>query len=257
MRFPAALSPSLTRLLRIGLVVAAGDLLSKALAARLWSAESFHVTNWLALSVIQNHGGAFGWSAGAYTWQLNLALTLAAVVFVIPVTRDLSRVDANAPVALGLIVGGALGNLVSLLAPPAGVGDFISLEVNPGHSVVLNLADLAAYAGLALILRTGFRIAGALLAQTRRSAAVSARVGSAYASKADAKRQLRRVRIAPIAEVVVADWDRVPASGIVLADAPEREVRASVVPPAPVTRPMGVVLDHRTHSGELRPRLDD
>lgn len=213
----APLPPALVRLSRIALAVAAADLLSKALASALWSDKALHLTDWLSLAVVQNYGGAFGLSAGAYTWQLNLALTLAAIVFVIPVTKDLTRVDPDAPMALGLIVGGALGNLVSLLAPPAGVGDFIAIHWSSTHGLVLNLADIAAYGGLAMILRTGFRIAAELVDQARRKPEP---VGSAYQAKAVAKRRLR-LRVEELPEVVVADWDNVTDLGIVRADAPE------------------------------------
>jgi lipoprotein signal peptidase len=213
----APLPPALVRLSRIALLVAIADLLSKALASTLWTERALHLTDWLSLAVVQNYGGAFGLSAGAYTWQLNLALTLAAIVFVIPVTKDLTKVDPDAPRALGLIVGGALGNLVSLLVPPAGVGDFIAIHWSPTRGLVLNLADIAAYGGLALILRTGFRIAAELVDQARRR---PERVGSAYLVKSDAKRRLRlRVEDAP--EVVVANWDKVTDIGLVRADAPE------------------------------------
>jgi signal peptidase II len=217
----APLPPALVRLSRIALLVAVADLLSKALASSLWSERALHLTNWLSLAVVQNYGGAFGMSAGAYTWQLNLALTLAAIVFVVPVTKDLTRVDPEAPVALGLIVGGALGNLVSLLAPPAGVGDFIAIHWSPTHGLVLNFADIAAYAGLAMILRTGFRIASELVYQVRRG---PERVGSAYQQKADAKRRVRRIQMERLPEVVVADWDNVADLGVVRADAPETVV---------------------------------
>ncbi|MBC7893862.1 MAG: signal peptidase II [Cytophagaceae bacterium] len=213
----APLPPALVRLSRIALLVATADLLSKALASTLWSERALHLTDWVSLAVVQNYGGAFGLSAGAYTWQLNLALTLAAIVFVIPVTKDLTRVDPEAPMALGLIVGGALGNLVSLLAPPAGVGDFIAIHWSSTQGLVLNLADVAAYAGLAMILRTGFRISAELVAQARRT---PARIGSAYQAKAEAKRILR-LRVEEVPEVVVAEWDKVTDLGVVRADAPE------------------------------------
>jgi lipoprotein signal peptidase len=243
--------PALARLWRIALLVAAADLVTKFVADRLWSSEAVHLASWLSLTMVQNHGGAFGLSAGAYTFQLNLALTLAALVVVVPVTRDLTEVDPDAPVALGLIAGGALGNLASLLAPPAGVGDFIALHWSADHALVLNAADVAAYTGLALILRTGFRIASALVAQTERLR--PERLGSVYAAKAEAKRHLQRIRIAPAPEVVVADWDRVVDLGVVLADAPEPEevivdampIRRGVVPGEVAPRVMGDQRPHR------------
>ena len=233
---PYALPQALIRLSRIALLVAAGDLLTKAVATRLWSVQALNFTKWLSLSVVPNYAGAFGVSAGAYTWQLNLALTLAAIVFVIPVTKDLAQVDPDSPVALGLIVGGALGNLVSLLVPPAGVPDFIAIHFSATRGVVLNLADIAAYAGLAMILRTGFRVAGALVTQTRRT---DERIGSAFAAKAEAKRRLRRVRIDRTPELVVNEWDNVADLGIVRADAKEIEGEAiAPVPPLSRRRPI-------------------
>lgn len=251
LRSPTALLQSanqpLARLSRVALLVAGVDLLTKFVAARLWSAEAFHITQWLSLSLVQNHGGAFGWSAGVYTWQLNLALTLAAVVFVIPVTRDLAQVDRHAPLALGLIVGGALGNLASLVVPPSGVSDFIAVRLSQEHSVVLNLADVAAYSGLALILRTGFRIAATLVAQTG-AAARRERLGSAFAVRAKARSELQRIRVTPAREVLVADWDHVSEPGVIPADAPEPPEGVDVVQTPPsVPRPLGRPLGH--HSG--------
>lgn len=217
----------LVRLARVAMIAAAVDLFAKAMAVRLWSSAPLHVTNWLSLAVIENHAGAFGLSAGSYTWQLNLALTLAAIVFVIPVTRDLTTVDRSAPTGLGLIVGGALGNLMSLVAPPAGVVDFIAVHFGPTEGIVLNLADIAAYAGLAMILRTGFRIAEALVTRTKERE----RIGSVYATKADAKRQLRRIRIERTPEVLVAEFDHVAMRPhLTLADAPERSPRGEPIP---------------------------
>lgn len=197
------------------------------------------------MAVFHNDAGAFGLSAGAYTWQLNLALTLAAVIFIIPVTRDLTHIDRRAPTALGLIVGGALGNLASLLVPPRGVMDFISLNWSPGHSLVLNIADVAAYAGLAMILRTGLIIAAAL----RREAHVVAesRLGSAFAVKRSVKAALRHAPApAPhraIHEVVVKDWSLIPEVHVIRADA--------VILEPEVLRPLSVDERMRSDSGAL------
>ncbi len=147
---------------RIALVVAAADLLTKQVALRFFAGEPAVVNGWLRLAVVHNDGGAFGLSVGAYTWQLNVALTLAAIVFVIPVSRELTKVDRAAPRALGLIVGGALGNLTSLLVSRHGVVDFIAVRMGSDVELALNVADLAAYTGLAMILRTGFLIVAAI-----------------------------------------------------------------------------------------------
>ena len=153
-------------LTRIALLVAIGDWLTKAFAARSVGTDAVVLSERLRFAVVHNDGTAFGLSAGAYTWQLNLALTLIAIVLMVPVARDLARIDDAAPRALGLIMGGAMGNLASLLLGPPGVVDFISVSMGAHSELVLNVADIAAYAGLAMMLRTGFLI----VAEMRRAA---------------------------------------------------------------------------------------
>lgn len=167
-RHHAGHSDHLAPLLRIAAIVAVGDFVTKDVASRYVAGEPTVFSDWLRLHVVHNDAAAFGLSMGAYTWQLNLALTLAAIVFVIPVSRELARVDRVAPRALGLIVGGAVGNFVSLLLSPHGVVDFIALQFSDSQGIVLNVADVAAYAGLGLILRTGFLI----VAEMRRTATI-------------------------------------------------------------------------------------
>jgi hypothetical protein len=84
----------------------------------------------------------------------------------IPVARDLARIDEAAPRALGLIVGGAVGNLASLIFGPPGVVDFIAVNFGAHWGLVLNVADIAAYVGLAMMARTAYMI----VAEMRREA---------------------------------------------------------------------------------------
>jgi lipoprotein signal peptidase len=156
-------------LTRIALLVAAGDWLTKAVAARFVGTESLELSHRLRFAVVHNDGAAFGLSAGVYTWQINLALTLAAIVLMIPVARDLARIDPAAPRALGLIMGGAIGNLASLILSPPGVVDFISIGLGAHSELVVNVADVAAYTGLAMMLRTGFLIVAEMKRHARSS----------------------------------------------------------------------------------------
>ncbi len=77
---------------------------------------------------------------------LVMCAVIAALVLLVP------RVPSNAAaVGAGVACGGALGNLVSLLAWAQGVPD--PLVVTSGlHGVAFNLADLFAVAGDALLL---------------------------------------------------------------------------------------------------------
>lgn len=221
----------MTSLARIALLVTVGDLVTKAAAKALLSNEATWFASWLHFAVVHNDKGAFGWSAGVYTWQLNFALTLAAIAFMIPVTRDLARIDPLAPRALGLIVGGALGNLASLITSPAGVVDFIQIDFEQS-GIALNVADVAAYAGLAMILRTGVLLVVALRREARlREPRRLTPVRSVFAEKAELTLALRGD--APPAEpvraveVTVLDFDRVTPRA---ASRPLDDVAAKVEP---------------------------
>ncbi|WLQ35466.1 signal peptidase II [Streptomyces castrisilvae] len=132
------------------------DLGSKlAVVARLEGRTTVSVLgDWLVLRVQRNPGAAFGMGE-ATTIVFTLIATAVAVVVV-----RYSRRLASTPwaIALGLLLGGALGNLTDrLFRTPGGlqgaVVDFISVR---GFSV-MNLADWAITCGCALALLLSFR----------------------------------------------------------------------------------------------------
>lgn len=153
MHEPPSRSP-LIPLARIATLVALGDLMTKQVALLWVGTLEPRVTGLVQFGVVHNDKGAFGLTVGDYTFELSLALTLAALVLIIPVARDLARIDDRSSAALGLIAGGAIGNLVSLLLSPAGVVDFIAVQRADGAGIVLNVADVAAYAGVVMLMRT-------------------------------------------------------------------------------------------------------
>lgn len=161
MNEPSRRSP-LVPLARIATLVALGDLVTKEVALMWVGALQPTVTSVVRFGVVHNDKGAFGLSAGNYTFELSLALTLATLVLIVPVARDLARIDERAATGLGLIAGGAIGNMVSLVLSPAGVIDFIAVQRADGAGIVLNFADVAAYAGVAILLRTGARVISAI-----------------------------------------------------------------------------------------------
>jgi lipoprotein signal peptidase len=183
-------------LLRIALLIAAGDLLTKQVAVLWVGTLEPHVSSAVRFGVVHNDKGAFGLTAGDYTFELSLVLTLAALVLIVPVARDLARIDERAPAALGLIAGGAIGNLVSLLASPAGVVDFIAVQRADGAGIVLNVADIGAYAGVVMLMRTIAMVIGAI----RRN-----RTANATAHAADRGAALNRLTDLEVVRVVARD----------------------------------------------------
>jgi lipoprotein signal peptidase len=149
----------LATLATVAFLVVLADLATKWLAVA-WLADEQTSSGALGalgervrLVLVANAHGAFSVGLGPHTRGINVALTSLAIVLVVRVCRELARVDSLAPRALGLIAGAAGGNLVSLLTSPGGVPDFVAIDHGGGHELVLNLADVAAYAGLVLMLR--------------------------------------------------------------------------------------------------------
>ncbi len=107
----------------------------------------------LELRFTTNPGGAFGLFGGA-AWLFVLASVVVIVAVVISSRRLPSGLGAA---ALGLVLGGALGNLTDrVIRGPALSGevvDFIDFQVWP----VFNLADSAIVVGAALLLLSSFR----------------------------------------------------------------------------------------------------
>ena len=137
----------------VALLVALGDTLTKQIAMALVPASGMTLgvlPDRIRLLPVLNDQAAFGIGLGTYTWEINVLVTLATIVLIMRVCKDLAAVDPWAPRILGLIAGAALGNLISLTISPSGVPDFLAVTIG-GSEVVMNFADIAAYLGLALM----------------------------------------------------------------------------------------------------------
>ena len=102
------------------------------------------------LSYTTNSGGAFGLLAN-YPWLFFAASVVVILVIVAGSVRLQLRTSA---VALGLVLGGALGNLIDRLGAPGMSGrvtDFIDFHVWP----VFNLADAAIVVGVVVMVLAG------------------------------------------------------------------------------------------------------
>ncbi|GAB7029224.1 hypothetical protein JCM4914_06850 [Streptomyces platensis subsp. malvinus] len=143
-------------LLTVACLAYAVDLVSKlAVVAKLEHQAPVNVIGtWLQLDVTRNSGAAFG-MGGAST----IVFTVIAVAVSLAIVR-LARRLYSVPwaIALGLLLGGSLGNLTDRLFRAPGrfrgaVVDFISVR---GFSV-MNLADWAIVCGGVLIVFFSFR----------------------------------------------------------------------------------------------------
>ena len=141
------------RLLLAGIAAAAfaADQATKTWAVHRLRRGPVHVVGPLDLRLTYNTGGAFGLGGGRAPFFM-----AAAVVLVVVLVR-LGRADRGRlpAIALGLLVGGAAGNLADRLFRHAagGVVDFIHL----GWWPTFNVADAAITCGGLLLVLTGWR----------------------------------------------------------------------------------------------------
>jgi signal peptidase II len=163
---PAKSTLAKHRLMLILYATAAGlyafDRISKLLVEHHFHEPSTLIPGILQLQYTTNSGGAFGVFDGA-VW---LFLTATIVVCGVIVYASFNLPSVTIAVALGLVLGGALGNLTDR-AVRAGEGffgghvvDFLAFAKNPdAHPVwpVFNVADSAIVAGAALILLASSR----------------------------------------------------------------------------------------------------
>ncbi|MEO3978857.1 signal peptidase II [Streptomyces sp. CAU 1734] len=112
------------------------------------------IGEWLRFEAVRNSGAAFGFGA-AYT----VIFTVIACAVVLVIIR-LARKLYNLPwaIALGLLLGGALGNLTDRIfrAPGAFKGAVVDF-IAPAHFAVFNLADTAIVCGGILIVILSFK----------------------------------------------------------------------------------------------------
>lgn len=129
------------------------DFFSKqAVMARLTEGDSVQVVpHLLYLTYTRNPGAAYGLLSGN-RWLL-AAIAIAAVVAALYFSLKLKRLDER--IALGLLVGGAAGNLLDRMRWGL-VTDFI--EIRPLRFVfqVFNVADMAITAAVVIALLSAF-----------------------------------------------------------------------------------------------------
>jgi signal peptidase II len=159
-------SHGLTPRLRAGAIAAIATLVADQ-ASKLWLLFVFDiahrgavkVTPFFDLVLAWNVGISFGWFQNdGVLAQIVLTTIKAVAVIVLAVWMARSR-NWLATVALGLIIGGAVGNAIDRVAYGA-VVDFALFHIEIGEKTfnwyVFNLADVAIVAGVAALLYDSF-----------------------------------------------------------------------------------------------------
>jgi signal peptidase II len=143
-------------LLAVAAAVCALDVVTKLLVvAKLTPGQPVHVLgSFLQLTYTRNSGAAF--SIG---WGYTAAFSLIAMAVIVVILRLAARLySAPWALALGLLLGGAIGNLTDRIARAPGlfrgwVVDFIQFP----HFAIFNVADAAITCGGVLMVLLAFR----------------------------------------------------------------------------------------------------
>ena len=143
----------------LSLFVIAFDQATKFLVNRFLELyERVEVLPVLDFTLLHNTGAAFSMLANASGWQRTFFIALGLVVSIALVVWmwRLPRGEKMLPLALSLIVGGALGNVIDRVAHGY-VIDFIHVHWGASYFPAFNIADSAITIGAALLILDAFR----------------------------------------------------------------------------------------------------
>jgi len=144
----------LVRWLALAGVVVVLDQLGKAAAEAWLQPHTAHaVLPGLNLTLVYNTGAAFSMLSQAGGWQRWLLAVLAAAVsaFIVVWLARLPRDERWTALALSLIMGGAIGNLVDRLLRGY-VVDFVDIYYGSYHWPAFNVADSAITVGAVILI---------------------------------------------------------------------------------------------------------
>ena len=143
----------------LSLVVIALDQATKFLATRFLELyERVEVLPILDFTLLHNTGAAFSLLAGASGWQRWFFIGLAGVVSILLLVWiwRTPRGEKLLPLALSLVLGGALGNVIDRIAHGY-VVDFIHVHWGASYFPAFNIADSAITIGAGLLILDAFR----------------------------------------------------------------------------------------------------
>ncbi|UCD23995.1 MAG: signal peptidase II [Gemmatimonadota bacterium] len=129
--------------------VVALDFVTKRLAvANLTdSGPVYLLGDWLSFRLVYNTGAAFGISVGPYSRWVFMVLAMVALVVLGAMVRQTPHRQWFRLLTLGLVCGGAIGNLIDRVRSPRGVVDFIDVWIGTFHWPTFNVADMAVSCG--------------------------------------------------------------------------------------------------------------
>jgi len=134
-------------------VVLATDVASKALAERMLDAHTVVpvLGDFLRFHLVYNTGAGFGLALGLHSRWIFLATAVLALIVLTRMALTTVPTDRFRLLALGLVAGGAAGNMVDRIRSSQGVADFFDLGIATVRFPTFNVADIGVSAGAVLL----------------------------------------------------------------------------------------------------------
>jgi signal peptidase II len=101
----------------------------------------------IRFSLAYNPGAAMSIYLGPWSRVIFTMVALAAVAVLAALYRRTAAGDASRALALALVIGGAVGNLIDRLRSPLGVVDFIDVGLGASRFWTFNIADVGVTCG--------------------------------------------------------------------------------------------------------------
>jgi signal peptidase II len=133
------------------------DLATKAIVLREFDLLEVRPVTWFFnLVLVENQGAAFSLLSGQGAYQ-GLKMALLAVLAMVPLAYFFVDAKCKASLlGLGLILGGALGNIHDRLRYNA-VVDFLDFHFRDSHWPAFNLADVSIVVGVGVLIWVSLR----------------------------------------------------------------------------------------------------
>jgi signal peptidase II len=158
-------------------IVAFVDIVTKAVAVRLLVPQRVPrevIGEAVRFTLVYNPGAAFGIHVGPYSRWVFTTLTVVALAILAWLYQSTREGHFSRILALGLVCGGAIGNLIDRVRSGDGVVDFIDVGLGDSRWPTFNVADMAVSSGaflLAWVLWEDDRLGHPVVAATATSTA--------------------------------------------------------------------------------------
>lgn len=135
-------------------VVVVADVITKAIAVYSLVPQRIPhelIGDAVRFTLVYNPGAAFGLHLGDYSRWIFMVLTAAALFILGRLYRATRDGDLLRTLAVALVCGGAIGNLIDRIRSAQGVVDFIDVGIGDMRWPTFNIADMAVSIGAFLL----------------------------------------------------------------------------------------------------------